>query len=92
MSDRESAPSGAGGWRPIESFDQPDRVKVDLWLHIYASPRSMGWADDFRVIDAWRQDGKWVHYDKGNVAELFADYVTHWMPIAEPPRPSSPQS
>lgn len=75
-------------WRPIASFDRPDREEVDLWMHIYASPRSFGMADSFRVIEAWRRDGKWFHRHDGKEAELYADYVTHWMPM--PQSPDSP--
>jgi len=75
-------------WRPIKSFRGPTSRfgrKVDLWLSIYASPRSMGMADDFRVVDCWRKDGKWFHEFKGEETELFTDYVTHWLPIPRPP-------
>lgn len=80
---------GEGGpvseWQPIDTAPK-DGTKVDLWLHIYASPRSFGMEDDFRVTDAWWQDGKWVHRYRDKDAEIFSDYITHWMPLPEPPK------
>lgn len=73
-------------WIPVTKRLPKNGVKVDIWLHIYASPRSMGFGDSDREINCWRQDGKWVHYYKSEVAEIYSDYVTHWMPIAKPPR------
>lgn len=72
-------------WKSIKSAPK-DGTKIDLWIHIYASPRSFGMADSFRTLDCWYQDGHWVHYHEGKVAELFDDYVTHWMPISPPPK------
>jgi len=85
MIDRLAEGKSMSEWRDIRSFDLPDNHAVDLWLNIYASPRSMGRADAFRVIDCWRDNGKWFHYDGGRQTELFSDYVTHWMPAPEPP-------
>jgi hypothetical protein len=62
-----------------------DRCEVDVWMNIYASPRSMGWADAFRVPDAYRENGKWFHRDRGEVKQLHGDYITHWMPLPAPP-------
>lgn len=76
-------------WQPIKTFEGPDREEVDLWLHIYASPKSMGWADSFRVIDAYKIDGKWFHrVESGAEKQLDSDYVTHWMPRPAAPSPS----
>lgn len=73
----------AAGWRKISSAPK-DGTHVDLWLHIYASPRSMGMTDDFEVSDAHYTDGHWRHMHKGNPEEeLYDDYVTHWRPIKE---------
>lgn len=77
--------TATSSWKPIESFDEPDRQSVDLWMYIYASPRSMGMSDAFRVMDAFREDGKWFHWDGGKKKELHGEYVKFWMPIPEPP-------
>ena len=85
-SDEEAEVSAKQTWRPIKTAPQ-DGVwsKIDLWLHIPPSPRSMGWGDSFRVPDCWWQDGKWMHYDRGAPREIEKDYITHWMPLPEPP-------
>jgi hypothetical protein len=76
------------GWRPISTA--PREVvrwrPVDLWMTVHASPMSFGMSDSFRVTDCWRDDaGKWVHDFRGEVAELNAWYITHWMlPPASP--------
>lgn len=72
-------------WEPIESFRGADYQLVDLWLQIYPSPRSMCFADSFRVVEAYQKDGKWYHIQAGKELELDADYITHWMPCPEPP-------
>lgn len=38
-------------WQPIETAPK-DGTAVDLWLQVYASPRSMGFSDAFRITDA----------------------------------------
>lgn len=76
-------------WNLIKTFDKPDREEVDVWLHIYASPRSMGMSDSFRVIDTYRIDGKWFHHvESGHEKELFAAYITHWMQRPDAPTES----
>lgn len=72
-------------WRPIESYTGEWPERVDVWLHIYASPRSMGWADSFRVTDAYKRDRKWFHNHGGKEMELYRDYVGHWRPLSPPP-------
>lgn len=72
-------------WRPIKSYRGHDRREVDLWMQVYASPRSFGWSDAFRVVDAYRVQGKWLHRHEGKEQELYADYITHWMPCPRPP-------
>lgn len=67
----------AARWKPIDTFDKEDGERVDLWIRIYASPRSMGLSDSFRLINAYRKNGKW--FDDGG--ELFTRYITYWMPI-----------
>ncbi len=74
------------GWRPIRSFRGPDMREVDLWLAIPASPRSMGMSDAWRAVNCWRRDGKWYDRVNGNEEELFAPYITHWMPITKGPK------
>ena len=72
-------------WRPIKTFRGPNRREVDVWMHIYASPRSMGMSDSFRVTNAYKVNGKWFHLFNGKEEELYSDYITHWMPIPKPP-------
>jgi hypothetical protein len=73
-------------WRPIATFRGADRHEVDLWMQVYASPHSFGMSDAFRVVDAYRVEGKWFHRWQGKEQELYADYITHWMPKPKPPR------
>jgi hypothetical protein len=75
-------------WRPIKTFRGHDYKQVDLWLHIYASPLSMGMSDSFRIVDAYRKNGKWFHLDKSEERELASEYITHWAPIPNPPKRS----
>lgn len=74
-------------WRKIKTFDLRDREQCDLWMEWGASALTMGWADSFRVVDCYREDGKFFHYHEGKVKELDANYITHWMP--RPPGPSN---
>jgi hypothetical protein len=71
-------------WRPISEAPK-DGTYVDLWINIYASPRSMGMSDSFVVRDAWHEEGKWFHYDIGQKKEIYSNYVTHFMLRPEPP-------
>lgn len=76
-------------WRPIKTFRGRDYHEVDLWLRICASPMSMGMADSFRVVEAYKVDGKWFHRDPTRnfqEAELNSYYITHWMPIPKGPK------
>lgn len=66
------------------------RYRESLLLTQAVSPRSFGMADDFRVTEAWLQDGQWVHYHGYTTAELYAPYITHWMPIVGPPPKDPP--
>lgn len=72
-------------WRPIKTFRSPDRHEVDLWMYISPSPMSFGMGDSFRVVDAYRIDGKWFHRQGYKEMELDAHYITHWMPRPAPP-------
>lgn len=74
-------------WIAVKDRLPADRVKVEAWIYIYASPRSFGIADADREPDCWRQDGKWVHNYKGAVTEIFSEYVTHWSPYPAPSKP-----
>lgn len=62
-------------WRPIEEAPK-DGIwrKVDLWLEIGASPRSMGFSDSFRVPDCWFDEklGGWVHHDRHSMSGALA--------------------
>lgn len=48
----------------------------------------MGWADSFRVPEAWWQEStrQWVHLHEGKAQPLYTEYVTHWMPLPAAPR------
>lgn len=75
----------ADGWAPIAEY-RDEMGEVDLWLHIYASPRSYGMEDDFRVVECRRtDDGKWDHFHEGKRKELYSDYITHFRPLPTPP-------
>jgi hypothetical protein len=67
-------------WRKIGTCDLEDRAKCDLWMEWGASALTMGWADAFRVVDCYREGGKWLHYHEGKFKELDSNYITHWMP------------
>lgn len=71
-------------WQPIETAPK-DGTEIDVWLDIHASPSSFGWADAFRETEVYYKDGKWFHRQNGKELELYAAYITHWMPIPEPP-------
>lgn len=76
-------------WKQIKTYrgrSYPGVGMVDLWMQWGAWPSTMGMADAFRVPDCWKKDGKWFHYNKGDVAELNIEYITHWMPTPKPPR------
>lgn len=76
MSTRAKAP-----WKKIEGFKGDVGERVTLYLSIYASPMSFGWADAFAVADCWRDsDGRWVHLYNGSPTPLQSDYVTHFAP------------
>lgn len=76
-------------WKEIGEFDRPDGERVDLWLYIYASPRSMGWSDAFKVPEAWKEKGNWLHIHGGKPTKLYSDYITHWSLIPSPDEPPS---
>lgn len=81
----------ASEWQPIESAPK-DGTKVDLWLEFYASPASMGMSDSFRMPECYYAtiEGKtgWFHLDGMKQNQLFDEYeyITHWMPLPEPPK------
>lgn len=74
-----------GEWLPIETFDQPDYKRVDLWVDVPSSamPLTGMMADAWRMTDCWRKDGLW--FDDGG--RLEAAHITHWMPIPKVPTP-----
>lgn len=74
-------------WIPIKHFppDTPVYSRFDVWLRIGASPRSFGWADQFRVSDCWCRHGKWFHLHHGQETELLSDCVTHFKPEPKGP-------
>ena len=79
-------------WQPIKTAPKRDYVEIDLWVDIPASPRSFGMGDAFRVVEAYRKNGKWTHRHEGKEKELYADYITHWMPIPPAPPASAQES
>lgn len=73
-------------WRPISEYEGEGPLdRVDLWLTVPASPRSMGISDAFRVTDAYLKDGGWYHFVDGKEMELYKPYVTHFMPRPDGP-------
>lgn len=70
-------------WQPIETFDGTGRV--DLWLHIKPSPRTMGNTISHRVPDACRKDGKWTYQVGTKDYPLVTEEITHWMRQPAPP-------
>ena len=68
-------------WKPISEFDttRSPSERVDLWIDVPASLRSMGMSDTWRVVDAYYKDGKWWHFDQMKQRELVSEYVTHFM-------------
>lgn len=90
--DARAAIAAMPGWEPIETAPK-DGTKVDLWMRIDASPMSMGWSDEFRVPEAWFEVDRWFHYrERGAKSELLTRYITHWMPLRDPPALSDPAS
>jgi hypothetical protein len=83
--DDTRGPGKSPGWRKISSFTLGDREKVNLWLTIYPSPRSMGIGDAWEVPGAWREGAKWFHIHNGRPMEINGDYVTHWRPLRAVP-------
>jgi hypothetical protein len=72
-------------WISVKKRLPKDYKEVDVWFDVTASPRSYGMADRWREPNAYRQNGKWVHRFKGEIAELNSDYITHWICIPTPP-------
>jgi hypothetical protein len=70
-------------WQPIAGC-QLDH-DVDLWIEIRPSSRSMGIGDSFRAADCFKIKGKWHHMYNGEPKEICSDYITHFMPIPQPP-------
>ncbi len=74
-------------WRKISPYRGPKwPTEVDLWLYVWASPRSFGMSDSFRIPNAYKRNGKWFNLCNGNEEEIYADYITHWMPIPKEPK------
>lgn len=76
--DDTRGPENDSGWHEVKVGKPPQNEKVNVWLTIQASPRSMGMGDSFEVPEAWLDVGKWFHIHKGAKTEIYADYVTHW--------------
>lgn len=72
-------------WSQIKDAPR-DGTKIDVWINIYPSARSMGFSDQFREPNIWFEDGKWVHLHRGEIKEIHSDIITHWVPAgAEAP-------
>lgn len=65
-------------WVAVSSEFPPDCQQVDVWFDVWASPLSMGIADQWCEPHAWREKGKWFHNYNGEKAELQSRYITHW--------------
>lgn len=61
-------------WHAIRGYKGADYEKVDLWLEVWASPMSFGWADRWCVHDAWRVGNEWFDAE----GRLAARYITNW--------------
>lgn len=70
-------------WQPIATA--PENTPVDVWVTIFATPRTMGYTDSFRVPDAYKRVGRWYYIVNNAEKELDAQYVTHWMWPPESP-------
>jgi hypothetical protein len=81
--DDTRGPENDKGWKPAGRYKGADRELVNIWLTVYASPRSMGMSDAYEVPEAWRQNGKWFHVHNGKEMEIFNDYVTHYRPVRD---------
>lgn len=82
-----SPPAAALGraWISVKDWMPEPYERVDVWMSVHASPRSMGWADEFRVPESWQRDGRWFHSHNFAEKELDASYITHWMPVPSAP-------
>jgi hypothetical protein len=72
-------------WISVKDRLPDDRLEVDVWILITPSPSSFGMGDSWRIPNAYRLKGKWVHLHKCEEAELRGEYITHWIPVPEPP-------
>lgn len=67
-----------GNWKKIESAPR-DGTHFDVFMTVWASPRSMGMADAFMIPDCWFDTtGKLVHIYRGEPTELAERYAQHW--------------
>jgi hypothetical protein len=74
-----------GEWISVNKQLPEDWTEVDVWFEVPASPRSFGISDSWREPNCYRIDGKWFHRQNCEVKELYAPYITHWMPIPDAP-------
>lgn len=84
------APADAPRWIAVDESLPTEREKVDVWIDIYASPRSMGMSDASRELNVWRVGKKWFHVYEGKDAEIYSDYITHWAPSGKSPDNAPP--
>jgi len=62
-------------WQPVKTVPTDDTV-VDLWWQT-------DWDEAFRVPDCrYRNEDSFVD-ERGNIIDR--EYITHWMPVPEPP-------
>lgn len=69
-------PKQVNQWQPIETA--PDNQGIDILIKSSDSPTYQR-----RATNVCRVNGKW--YGVQPAAEKHGEYVTHWMPLPEPP-------
>jgi hypothetical protein len=72
-------------WVPVENRLPDDFVKVDVWMTTPLPTFTLGWADSFRVINAFRRAGMWWYpLESGQAQALRSECITHWAIIQGP--------
>ncbi len=71
-------------WQDISTCPR-DGTEFDAWMDIPACPSSMGFADNFRVVNVSFRNGVFGHQHEGSWRELCGEWLSHWLPL--PPAP-----